>query len=213
MMKTVVFDLDGTLVDSVPDLAAALNRLLVTRNLSGFDEAEVQAMVGDGALALLERAFTARRVAMDAGALAEFLNDYTSHAAVLTRPYPGVIETLEALRAAGCTLAVCTNKPAAAAGVVLQTLGLAKFFNTVSGGDTFAVRKPNPEHLRATLRAVGGVAEQAVMVGDHHNDVEAARGAGMRSIWVTWGYGRDVRGADGVVERFSDIPGLLARWG
>jgi phosphoglycolate phosphatase len=212
-VKTVVFDLDGTLVDSVPDLTSALNRLLIARDLAEFAAPEVQAMVGDGARALLERAFSARGMALDAAALPAFLDDYTANAAVLTRPYPGVVETLNTLREAGWTLAVCTNKPEVPAREVLRALGLDGFFAAVGGGDSFPTRKPDPAHLLATLEAAGGEPARAVMVGDHHNDVHAARGAGVRGIWAMWGYGCDVAGADANAACFADLPGLLPRWG
>ncbi len=213
MTKTAVFDLDGTLVDSVPDIAAALNRLLVSRDLAGFAEPEVQAFVGDGVRPLLERAFAARGVALDEAALDAFMTDYTSNAAVLTRPYPGVVDTLSQLRDAGWNLAVCTNKPVLAAREVLQTLGLAGFFAAVGGGDSYPVRKPNPAHLLAALAEAGGDPARAVMVGDHHNDIHAAAGAGVFSIWAKWGYGAGVDGANAEAAKFADIVGLLPRWG
>ncbi len=208
-MKTVVFDLDGTLVDSVPDLASAINHVLMARGLAGFAAHEVQAMVGDGARALVERAFNARAMPADDAALAAFLDIYTSHAAIDTRAYPGVRETLEALRTAGFTLAVCTNKPIIPAREVLRALGLAEFFSVVGGGDSYPVRKPNPGHLLALLAELGAQPRAAIMVGDHHNDIHAARDAGVRSIWAAWGYGSDGAGADAVARRFGDILTLV----
>ena len=164
-MKTLVFDLDGTLVDSVPDLASAINHVLDGRGLAGFDGPAVQAMVGDGARALVERALAARNVAMDEAALAEFMVEYTRHAVVGTRPYPGVAETLVILRDAGWNLAVCTNKPVIPAREVLRALGLAEFFSAVGGGDSYPVRKPDPAHLLAVLAEAGGDPARAVMVG------------------------------------------------
>ena len=210
MAKCVVFDLDGTLVDSVPDLASALNRLMQSRGLSSFDHPAVTAMVGDGAKALLDRAFAARGMAADRTALADFLADYTKNAAVLTRPYPGVVDTLEALRDDGWLMAVCTNKPEAPARRLLEALELMPFFASVGGGDSFPVRKPDPGHLAATLAAVGGDPKRTVMVGDHHNDIHAGRGVGARTIWAEWGYGRDVAGADATARRMAEVIGIVA---
>lgn len=189
MQPLMVFDLDGTLVDSVPDLAAALNRLLASRGLAPFSRPEVAGFVGDGARVLLERAFGARGTAPDARALADFLEDYGANAAVETEPYPGVRETLERFAAAGWRMAVCTNKPEAPARTLLEALDLARFFAAVGGGDSFPVRKPDPGHLRATIEAAGAAPAQAIMAGDHHNDVLSATGLGMPSIFAAWGYG------------------------
>jgi len=207
MARTLLLDLDGTLVDSVPDLAAALNRLMAARGLAAFDHAAVTAMVGDGAAALLARAFAARRVVQDAAALGEFLADYTENAAVETRAFPGVEEGLRLLAASGWRLAVCTNKPEAAARALLAALGLEGSFAAIGGGDSFPVRKPDPAHLKATLDAAGGLATRAVMAGDHHNDVAAAMGAGVPCIFCAWGYGPAAMGvgAAGVAASFAEL--------
>lgn len=189
MQPLMVFDLDGTLVDSVPDLAASLNRLLASRSLAPFSRPEVAGFVGDGARVLLERAFRARGTEPDGRALADFLEDYGANAAVGTEPYPGVRDTLERFAAAGWRMAVCTNKPEVPAHSLLKALDLARFFAAVGGGDSFPVRKPDPGHLRATIEAAGATPAQAVMAGDHHNDVLSATGLGMPSIFAAWGYG------------------------
>lgn len=210
MPRTLLLDLDGTLVHSVPDLAAALNRLLARRSLPALSEPAVTAMVGDGAAALLQRAFAAQGQAQDAAALDEFLADYTAHAAVLTRAYPGVEEGLRVLAAAGWRLAVCTNKPVVAAHAVLAALGLDGWFAAVGGGDSFATRKPDPGHLLATLAAAGGDPARALMAGDHHNDVLAAIGAGVPCIYAGWGYGRPdmAEGAAATAGSFGDLVGI-----
>ncbi len=196
MTRTLLLDLDGTLVDSVPDLTAALNRLMAARGLAAFSRPEVTAMVGDGAAVLLERAFAARGVQQDDAALEAFVVDYTANTAVETRPFPGVIAGLDALTAAGWRLAVCTNKPEAAARALLAALGIDHYFAAVGGGDTFPVRKPDPAHLTATLQAAGGDLGRALMSGDHHNDVAAAQGAGVKCIFAAWGYGTAAMGAE-----------------
>ncbi len=213
MTRTLILDLDGTLVDSVPDLAAALNRLMAGRGLASFGRAEVTAMVGDGAAALLARAFAARGVAQDGPALEVFLGDYTAHTAVETRAFPGVETGLAQLAADGWRLAVCTNKPEAAARALLAALGLDRFFASVGGGDSYPVRKPDPAHLLATLAAAGGVVGGAVMTGDHHNDVAAAAGAGVPCIFAAWGYGPAAMGADAAAtaEDFGEMVRLAGR--
>ena len=184
-----VFDLDGTLVDSAPDLHAALDRLMAVKRLPGFARAEVVAMIGDGVRVLLERAYAARGIALDEADLQHFMTDYEANAAVLTRAFDGIPELLGGLRDAGWRLAVCTNKPEGAARVLLSGLGLNDHFTALGGGDSFPMRKPDPGHLRATLAAAGAAPEDAVMIGDHRNDIEAARGAGVRAIFAGWGYG------------------------
>ena len=210
MSRWLIFDLDGTLVDSVPDLTAALNRLALARGLAPYSEAEVTPMVGDGAGALVQRALAARDVVAVAEDLQALLRDYTAHAADLSVAYPGVADTLAALHQAGWIMAVCTNKPEGAAHALLAALGLDRWFVTVGGGDTFPVRKPDPAHLLATLAAAGGTPDRAVMVGDHHNDIEAARAAGVKSVFCRWGYGRDVPGASAEAASFDELPGIAA---
>lgn len=188
-LRCAVFDLDGTLVDSAPDIHAALDRLMVHRRLPSFARAEVVGMIGDGVRVLLERAFAARGLVLDEDGFAHFMADYKANAAVLTRPFDGIPELLRGLGDAGWRLAVCTNKPVAAARVLLSGLGLDHHFSALGGGDSFPMRKPDPGHLRATLAAAGVNAEGAVMIGDHANDMLAARGAGVRAIFAGWGYG------------------------
>jgi phosphoglycolate phosphatase len=213
MSRILVLDLDGTLVDSVPDLAAALNRLMVQRSLAPFTWPEVAAMVGDGAAALVDRAFAARSVAADAAALAAFLADYGANAARATRAFPGVEPGLRELAARGWRLAVCTNKPAAPARALLAALGLDGLFAAIGAGDSFPTRKPDPAHLLATIAAAGGMPGRAVMVGDHRNDVIAAAGAGVPCIFAGWGYGTPAmaEGAAAIVGSFAGLMDLVER--
>lgn len=209
----LVLDLDGTLADTVPDLGAALNRLMAARGLAPFAVSETAAMVGDGVRRLVERAFAARGRCADEGATASFMADYGSHLLVESRLYPGVHPTLQAMAADGWRLAVCTNKPAAMARALLDALGIGALFAAIGGGDSFATRKPDPAHLLATIEAAGGSPARAVMAGDGANDVAAARGAGIPCIFASWGYGGPVigEGAAAVARSFSDLPGLAGR--
>ena len=213
MSRTLVFDLDGTLVDSLPDLKSALNRLMAARGFAPFGDAEVARMVGDGAQVLLDRAFSARGASADSAALAAYLADYTAHSAVASRLYPGVAETLAGLRARGWLLAVCTNKPEVPARHVLAALGVDHFFAAVGGGDSFPVRKPDPRHLLATLEAAGGRIPDALMAGDHANDVAAARGAGIGCVFAAWGYGTPAMaaGAAAIAANFDELADIANR--
>jgi len=211
VLRCAVFDLDGTLVDSAPDLHAALDRLMAVKRLPGFARAEVVGMIGDGVRVLLERAYAARSIALDEADLQHFMTDYEANAAVLTRAFDGIPELLGGLRDAGWRLAVCTNKPEGAARVLLSGLGLDGHFSALGGGDSFPMRKPDPGHLRATLAAAGAVPEDAVMIGDHRNDIEAARGAGVRAIFAGWGYGPHSMAGGAPIA--ADVTGLRALLG
>ncbi|MFZ4409168.1 MAG: phosphoglycolate phosphatase [Paracraurococcus sp.] len=189
MPRTAVFDLDGTLVDSAPDIHAALDRLMAGQGRPGFARTEVTSMIGDGVRVLVERATAARGLVFSESLLASFTADYTARAAEATALFPGIAAALDALAAEGWRLAVCTNKPAAATAALLSALGLDGRFAAVGGGDSFPVRKPDPGHLLGTLHQAGGDPARAVMIGDHSNDVRAAQGAGLACLFAGWGYG------------------------
>lgn len=212
MSLIAVFDLDGTLVDSAPDLHAALDRLMLARGLPGFSRREVVAMIGDGVKVLVERAMAARGAPFDPAALDSFVEDYSANAAVETAAFDGIAEALESLAASGWQLAVCTNKPVGPARTLLRDLGLADRFETIGGGDSYPFRKPDPAHLLATLRDAGGDPGSAVMIGDHHNDMAAAAGAGVPAIFAGWGYGPIAMAAGApVAMTVRELPDLLAR--
>jgi len=209
----LVLDLDGTLVDSLPDLTSALNRLLAARGVAPLTAAEVAPMVGDGTVKLVERALAARAQCSEARDVAAFLADYTAHAAIETRVYPGVEETLENLRSQDWRFAICTNKPEAATKVLLDAFHLAAWFSAIGGGDSFPARKPDPDHLLATIEAAGGTRQRAVMVGDHANDLAAAKAASVPSIFAAWGYGRlaAAHGPEIIARRFTELAVIAPR--
>lgn len=213
MPRTLLLDLDGTLVDTLPDLEGSLNRLMHDRGLEHFRPEEVRAMIGDGVAALLGKAFAARGGAPDTAALADFLQIYEARIAHSSRPYPGVPEGLADLAAQGWRLAVCTNKPEKAARELLTHLALIDSLSAIGGGDSFPVRKPDPAHLTATLALVGGDPARAVILGDHANDVVAARGADIPSIFAAWGYGTAAMavGAAAVADHFADAVAIANR--
>ncbi|MFV3074304.1 phosphoglycolate phosphatase [Niveispirillum fermenti] len=214
----LIFDFDGTLIDSAPDIALALNRLLAGQGRPELPLAAVKAMIGDGAARLVDQAFTATGPSLPAEALPSMTERYLAlYGALPADPaclYPGVTETLAALRHAGHRLGLCTNKPAGISRDLLAELGLAALFDAVAGGDTVAQRKPHPAPLRWVMDRLGVGPDGAVMVGDNANDVAAARGAGVPVVAVSYGYPRmsvaDL-GADAVIDRFADLPAALAR--
>lgn len=187
MNRLAVFDLDGTLLDTAPDIRMAVNRRLAAAGLQSLGLAEVAGMIGDGARVLLDRAFAARGAPVPEDAVPAFTADPDLEGGPLTTLFPSILALLDELRADGWRLAVCTNKPAVPARAVLVHLGIAGHFRAVGGGDSFRTRKPDPAHLLATMGLAGG--GRAVMIGDHANDMLAARGAGIPAIFAGWGYG------------------------
>lgn len=211
----LLFDLDGTLVDSVPDLAATANRLLAELGHPPLDNSEVAGMVGDGVAKLVERVLAARQAtAAQGAALRRFMALYEADPTALTRPYPGVEAVLERLAGDGVKLAICTNKLAAPTRRVLAGLGLQRFFPVVLGGDSGPTQKPDAGPLLAALARLGAVPADAVMVGDHRNDVLAARAAGTAAIFARYGYGRATLSAltpDATIDAFDELPRVLGQ--
>lgn len=211
----LLFDLDGTLVDTLPDLTNALNEVLREHGHAPLAPAEVRPMIGDGMPMLLRRGFAARGAAAAEATAAQprFFEIYEAGASNLSRPYPDVAETLTALRACGYATAVCTNKPQRATGEVLRGMGLDRLFDGYAGGDRFAVRKPDPGHLLDLVAALGGEPKRAAMIGDSENDALSARAAAMKLILMRYGYARSDParlGADCVLDRFAELPRALA---
>jgi phosphoglycolate phosphatase len=208
----LIFDLDGTLIDSVPDLHRSLNAVLAEQGRAPVSLADMRAMVGDGAAKLIERGFADTGAPCEPAALPglveRFLVHYGSGRYPMTTAFPGVVETLAALKARGCRLGVCTNKPYRPSLEILEVLGLAPFFDAVTGGDSLPVRKPDPGHLLGTLALLGASADAAVMVGDSANDVAVARAAGVPCVIVSYGYTlvpAAELGGDGLIDEFADV--------
>jgi phosphoglycolate phosphatase len=214
----LVFDLDGTLVDSVPDLTNTLNKVLQEHGYAPLTRSEVAPMVGDGVPTLVARAFAARGgdAAEAADALPHYIEIYEANATVLTRPYPGVRDTLEVLRRRGYRTAVCTNKLQQATIAVLRGLDLAGLFDGVAGGDRYPVRKPDPGHLLRLIGELGGSASRAAMIGDSENDAAVAHAAAVPLVLMRYGYARvapETLGAAAVLDHFAELPAALDRLG
>ena len=209
---TIVFDLDGTLIDTAPDLAAALNHVMLGIGRPQLAPATVRGLVGHGARALIERGMAASGGQPSEPELQtllqRFLAYYGANIANHSKPFPGVIETLADLRARQALLAVCTNKPAGLSRQLFTALGMGNQFDAVVGGDSLAVRKPDPTHVIEAIRAAGGDPARAVMVGDSAADIDAARAARVPAVAVSFGYSvtaAQALGADLVIDRFDTL--------
>jgi phosphoglycolate phosphatase len=212
MRSLIVFDLDGTLVDSSVDLANAVNALLSDLGAAAIAVGEVVAMVGDGAPVLVRRALTAAGLNPETpGALDRFLAHYDAHVLDNTRPYPGMVETLRELSST-VSLAVLTNKPARATELVLKGLDLRRYFQEVIGGDTPFGRKPSPDGLLHLCEAAGVRPTETVLVGDSAVDLATARNAGTRICLARYGFGFRFNGNEfNGGEQFIDAPAELLR--
>lgn len=213
MSRAVIFDLDGTLIDSAPDIHAAANRLMALHGFAAFTPDETRSFIGSGVPHFITCCLTARGRAGDgalrARMIEEFIADYET-AVTLTQVYPGVMGALDGLAEADLALGLCTNKPKGPAHAVLAHLGLDGYFPVIIGGDSLTVRKPDPAPLQATAAALG--ARDMVFVGDSEVDAETAARAGVPFVLYTEGYRK------GPVERithdrafsdFTDLPGLI----
>lgn len=210
----IVFDLDGTLVDSAADLAAAVNAMLADFGREPLAVAQVRLMIGDGVARLIARALAARQCGSADPAAAEgaFMRHYEARATSLTMPYPGVAEALQELREAGIPLAVCTNKPARISARILGTLGLAGHFARVIGGDSLPFRKPDPRVLLALVEAFGVRPQASLLVGDSEVDAATASAAGVPFVLMKHGYRRGRAEAIpclAALEGFGELPPLV----
>lgn len=210
----VIFDLDGTLIDSAGDICLAVNGLLSELECPPLTLDEVRGFVGEGARRLVEKLLAARpeaRTDVDS-ALARFLHLYETTPTTHTTLYPGLRATLEVLLAEGATLAVCTNKPGTATRNVLRELDLARYFEIVIAGDTLPVRKPDPGMIDAVVALAGHATRHVVLVGDSEIDAATAIAAEIPFILMTYGYRHkpgDEIPATHRIDHMADLPGLL----
>jgi phosphoglycolate phosphatase len=216
-IETIVFDLDGTLVDTAPDLIDTLNVVFARENLPAVPYATARNLIGGGARTMIARGIAAEGRTLPVAELdrmfAEFIAHYTDHIADHSRPFPGAIETLNALAAQHYRLAVCTNKLERLSVLLLRKLGLADRFAAICGQDTFGVQKPDPNMLRRTITAAGGETQRAIMVGDSETDIRTARAAGVPVIAVDFGYSEkpvSEFAPDRMIGHYSQLPGVIA---
>ncbi|RZJ96763.1 MAG: HAD family hydrolase [Brevundimonas sp.] len=210
--RTILFDLDGTLVESAPDIVATLNRMLAARGMAPLPYAEARKLIGGGVRPLLQQGFAqAGAVWNDDGFDAlfdEFIADYLPHIADETRPYPHVAQTLDRLTARGALLAVATNKRTDLTLAMMSALDLSGRFAAIVGPDLVSAKKPDAAHLIEATHMAGGDPGRAIMVGDSKYDVGAARAAGMPCVVTTFGYteilAKDL-GGDALIDSYEQL--------
>jgi phosphoglycolate phosphatase len=216
-MLTIVFDLDGTLIDTAPDLIDTLNFILAQNGLPPVPPGDARPLIGGGAHGMIEEALVleggdAARADLDT-LYAKFVAHYAAHIADRSRPFPGVEPVLDGLAAAGHRLAVCTNKLEWLSKRLLDILGLSRRFAAICGQDTFGVQKPDPQIFRSTVLRAGGEPERAIMVGDSITDIRTARAAKVPVIAVDFGY-TDIPvaklGPDRIISSFAQLPGAIS---
>ena len=219
-MRTIVFDLDGTLVDTAPDLISTLNLVLAGGGLPPVAYDDARRMIGGGPRRMVERALiaagrnvsTAERDRM----FRIFTDHYSAHIADRSRPFPHLESVLQRLAGEGYRLAVCTNKLEWLSLRLLDTLNLSRFFAAICGQDTFGIQKPDPQMLRLTIRRAGGEVRRTIMVGDSMIDVRTARAANVPIIAVAFGYSEvapETLNADRLVTSFIELPHAIAAVG
>lgn len=213
----VVFDLDGTLIDTAPDLVATLNVVFEREGLPPVPYETARNFVGGGARAMIMRGIEADGRAVAPGKLdemfADFIAHYSDHIAERSRPFPGLVAALDTLSERGHRFAICTNKLERLSLLLLKQLRLADRFEAICGQDTFGIQKPDPEVLRRTIAAAGGTPQRAIMIGDSLTDIKTARAAGIPVIAVDFGYSeRPVSeyGPDRVISHFGQLPDQIA---
>jgi phosphoglycolate phosphatase len=213
---TVVFDLDGTLVDSAPDLVATLNIIFAREGLPPVPYDTARNLVGGGARSMIQRSLAAEGRKLDAAQVerlvVDFIEHYAAHIADRSRPFPGLEAALDEFAAGGCRFAVCNNKLEWLAVRLLDALALSKRFVAICGADTFGLQKPNPDLLRRTIARAAGEPGQAVMVGDSLSDVATARAAGVPVVAVDYGYTETAvseMGPDRVISALAELPSAV----
>jgi phosphoglycolate phosphatase len=212
----IAFDLDGTLVDTAPDLIATLNVILARKDLPPVEEATLRILIGGGARRLIERALSDGGITLPEDELdhlyAEYLLHYEAHIADRSRLFPGLEAALDTLSARGWRFAVCTNKLERLSVLLLERFGLKHRFAAICGQDTFATQKPDPAVLRQTIARAGGNIQNAVMVGDSATDINTARAASVPVVAVDFGYSEipvSRLGPDRIISRYEDLPAVI----
>lgn len=214
----MIFDLDGTLIDSVPDLCREISLFLNKHGRRALTESETVSIIGNGAAMMLRGAYELTGEAVGESEMPALLDawvrQYADAEMSLTCAFPRVPETLERLKKDGFKLAVCTNKPHEPTLAILKKLDLEKYFDVVLDADALPVRKPRPEPLWEAVKRVGGTNDSAVMVGDSEADAAAARNAGFPVVLLTYGYSHvpfDEIKPDALIDDFGELPDVLKR--
>jgi phosphoglycolate phosphatase len=212
-LRSIIFDLDGTLVNTVPDVLLSLNYTLATFGRPTIDESEITGLIGNGARFLMENAFTKSHIPythfdIDA-ALACYLKYYTQNPVVATRIYPNVIEVLQEFYDSGLTLSICTNKPGVITRVLLHELKLEHFFSIVLCGDEVSYPKPNAQHILDVINRTNGKLAEAVLIGDSLVDKICAENAGIPFVGVSYGYDLDESANCILIDNFNELPEAL----
>ena len=215
--RTIVFDLDGTLIDTAPDLIATLNVVFEREGMPPVQYEIARNLIGGGARGMIARGIAAEGRDVAPAKLeqmfAGFIAHYSAHIADRSRPFPGLVDVLDELAGLGCRFAVCTNKLERLSVQLLETLKMADRFEAICGQDTFGVQKPDPEILRRTVAAAGGRLQDAIMIGDSVTDIRTARAAGIPVIAVDFGYSdRPVAeyGPDHIISQFAQLPAAIS---
>lgn len=216
LAPTIVFDLDGTLVDTAPDLIDTLNVVFAREGLKPVPFETSRSLIGGGVKVMIERGLAAEGRPFKPDEIerlfADFIEYYAAHIADRSQPFPGIAGALDALAKHDCRFAVCTNKLERLSRLLLDALGLSGRFAAICGQDTFGVQKPDPAILRNTIAAAGGRLDRAIMVGDSLTDVRTARAAGIPIVAVNFGYSdRPVAefGPDRIIGHFDDLPAAI----
>ncbi len=219
-MRTIVFDLDGTLVDTAPDLISTLNLVLAGEGLPPVAYDDARRMIGGGVRRMIERALAAEGRTVPRAELdrmfAVFIDHYGAHIADRSRAFPHVDGVLQRLAGEGFRLAVCTNKLEWLSLRLLDALDLRRHFAAICGQDTFGVQKPDPQMLRLTIHRAGGEVERAIMIGDSLTDVRTARAAKVPVIAVDFGYSEvapAALNADRLISVFTELPAAVTALG
>jgi phosphoglycolate phosphatase len=214
----LIFDLDGTLVDTAPDLLGALNAILVREGRRPVTRADLRHIVGHGAHTMVREALAITGGPVDAATSVRLVNDcvayYRDHIADKSRPFPGVERTLAEFRAAGARLGILTNKPEELTEPLLAALDLRRYFTAVHGAGRFSYSKPDARVFHHVVEELGGPGAGAIMIGDSTTDYTTARAAGVPVILLTYGYTPDpveALGADAITGDFTDLPRLVVR--
>ena len=211
MLPAIIFDLDGTLIDSAPDLAEALNRTLLEINRPALPLSLIRNLVGTGALALIKKGLEASGGIEnnDLEALRiRFLEIYDKILLEKTKLFPGALKAIKNLTKLKYPLSICTNKPEVPAKKIIKGLGIKSYFKNISGGDTYQYKKPHPLHLIKTIKASGRRKNYAIMIGDSKNDIDCSKSLGIPSIVVSFGYSDipvDQMEADMVLHNYDNL--------